>query len=59
MIRKALKNILPSAVGAVFGLAVALIIFGTDVAVKTIIPVLVGIAAAFIASLYFAKKGNK
>ena len=56
MFRKALKLTAPFAVGTIAGLLFAVLVFGTEVAVKTIIPVVVGILSAFAAALFFAKK---
>ena len=56
MFRKAARIVAPFAVGTVAGLLAAMLVFGVQVAIKTIIPVIVGIAAAFAAALYIAKR---
>ncbi len=54
MLKKALKKTAPFAAGIVAGFLFAVLVFGVQAAVKTIIPVVIGVAVAFVANLYFA-----
>ena len=56
MFKNALKIMAPFIVGCLIILLIVTFIFGINVAINTVIPVVIGISAGFIATLYFDKK---
>ena len=55
MIKKALKSIAPFVIGTLTGLVFVALVWGLQAAVKGIIPVAVGVLAAFLFALYSKK----
>lgn len=56
MFKKALKIAAPCTVGSIVGLIIAALVLGAQVAINTIIPVIIGVCCAFMAAVYFATK---